>query len=149
MFSTKLVVIPFDLKTLSLITPEIFMTAGVAVYSPQIFEPTKSQAFSTKSADNLHLSQPVPVKMHFGAYARTFISIQCYPIRLWQLIVLIYLIIEGIFFGMDWLVYKNSWHIQIWLVFPLFSMRMKSGPQQEMESFGTVHISSNWQWSYQ
>lgn len=76
MFSTKLVVISFDLKTLSLMTPEIFITAGVAVYSPQIFEPTKTQAFSINSADNLHLSQPVPVKMHFETYARKCIPIQ-------------------------------------------------------------------------
>lgn len=126
-------------------TPEIFITAGVAVYSPQIFEPTKTQAFSINSADNLHLSQPVPVKMHFETYARKCIPIQWYPIRLWQLIVLIYSIIDSIFFDMDWLIYQNSWHIQIWPVFPsVFILNEnKISTQQGMEFFVTVHISSN------
>lgn len=62
--------------------PEIFVTVGAAFYSPQISELTKTQAFSVSPVDNLYFFSLVPVKLLFEAYARKFILVQCYPVRL-------------------------------------------------------------------
>lgn len=129
-------------------TAEIFITVGAAFYSPQISELTKTQAFSISPVDNPYFFWLVPVKLHFEAYARKFIFIQCYPIRLWQLFMLIYLIIDILLFSMYQPVIKvhNIYKFDQCLY---FQWEQNQDPADDRILQHSTDFPLIWQWSHQ